>query len=126
MATLNTNVTLTASGVYGSSGALRVSVSPNFTINGEQKIATVLQVGSGTQSLNINNVDKAYVYARNTQTTSGSLIYLKNNAGTTFVTLNANEWAFFPYEVSGGGALKAANNATDSSTYELELMLMQT
>ena len=124
MANLTTSVTLTASGVFGTQN-LRVQVSPSFPIDGEQKIATVLQVGSGTQSLNINNVDKAYVYARNIQTTSGSLLYLKDNAGATFITLDANEWAFFPYEVSGGGALKAANNATDSSTYELELLLVQ-
>ena len=122
MATLNTQVILTASGVFGTQN-LSISVNPSFDANGEQKIATVLQVGSGTQQLNINDVDKAYVYTRNIQTTSGSLIYIKDNAGTTLFTLDANEWAFFPY--AGGVKLQAANNATDSSTYDLELLLAQ-
>ena len=125
MASINTSVTLTASGVFGTQN-LSISVNPSFDANGEQKIATVLQVGSGTQSLNINDIDKAYIYARNIQTASGEKINLANNAGTTFITLDANEWAFFPYEVSGGGALKANTNSASATKYDLELFLIQT
>jgi hypothetical protein len=125
MASLNTSVQLTASGVFGTQN-LTINVSPAFDVNGEQKIATVLQVGSGTQSLSINDVDKAYVYVRNIQTNSGEKINIKDNASTTFMTLDANEWAFFPYEVSGGGALKANTNASSATKFELELFLMQT
>tara|TARA_Y100000310_G_C20676213_1_gene813213 strand:+ start:2299 stop:2676 length:378 start_codon:yes stop_codon:yes gene_type:complete len=125
MASLNTSVQLTASGVFGTQN-LTINVNPTFDVNGEQKIATVLQVGSGTQSLSINDVDKAYVYVRNIQTNSGEKINIKDNASTTFMTLDANEWAFFPYEVSGGGALKANTNASNATKFELELFLMQT
>jgi|TARA_R100000501_G_C2614828_1_gene108624 hypothetical protein len=125
MASLNTSVQLTASGVFGTQN-LTINVDPTFDVNGEQKIATVLQVGSGTQSLSINDVDKAYVYVRNIQTNSGEKINIKDNASTTFMTLDANEWAFFPYEVSGGGALKANTNASNATKFELELFLMQT
>ena len=125
MASLNTSVQLTASGVFGTQN-LKININPAFDVNGEQKIATVLQVGSGTQSLSINDVDKAYVYVRNIQTNSGEKINIKDNASTTFMTLDANEWAFFPYEVSGGGALKANTNASSATKFELELFLMQT
>tara|TARA_R110002167_G_scaffold14876_1_gene59915 strand:- start:242 stop:613 length:372 start_codon:yes stop_codon:yes gene_type:complete len=97
MATLTPTLTLASTDISASE-ALNLSVTDSLAIAGG---ATQFQVATSTSSAvfaSAANFTKSYVYLRNLSTTAAEIITIEKAAsGDTYMTLGAEEFAFFPW-----------------------------
>jgi hypothetical protein len=97
MATLTPTLTLASTDISASE-SLNLSVTDTLDILGQ---ATQFQVATSTTSAAVAaaaNFTKSYVYLKNLSTTAAEIITIEKAAsGDTYMTLGAEEFAFFPW-----------------------------
>ena len=103
MATLKP--TLSLSSTDATSDALSFSVTDSLTV-GAPSIGLSRKVIGGGTSFNVysdsGSDGSAYVYVKNTNTSSAFALELKNDGDAAFGTLHNGEFAFYPIDINEG------------------------
>ena len=106
MATLTPTLTLKSTDI--TSDELSFTVTKGLTISAGKKVITNGRIPTATSSgvvfLDTSDYGKSYVYLRNTDDT---IVITIKHGSTTFATLAAEEFAFFPWD--GAGSLVAVS-----------------
>ena len=103
MATLKP--TLSLSSTDATSDALSFSVTDSLTV-GAPSIGLSRKVVGGSTAFNVysdsGSDGSAYVYVKNTNTSSAFALELRNDADNSFGTLHNGEFAFYPIDINEG------------------------
>ena len=103
MATITAKLTLTSTDWH--SDSLSIAPSQTLTISGDEQTIGRFTTSTADAKIPVGTFDstdkKAWVYVKNTSTTSAEKIWLSEDnsgsVGQTIGVLGAGEWAFFPY-----------------------------
>jgi|TARA_R100000482_G_scaffold123106_1_gene72263 hypothetical protein len=99
MATLTPTLTLKSTDI--TSDELNFTVTKGLTISAGKKVITNGRIptdNTGVTFLSSSDYGKSYVYLRNTDDT---IVITIKHGSTTFATLAAEEFAFFPWDGAG-------------------------